>query len=190
MIYIADLESNGLTMSDMEITQVAYLKLEENLEIVEEFNKYYYSSNLKDSAEITKLDYNVLASLSGGESMNETELSKILNEFRHGVIIGQNITFDIMALDSISIRYGLGITPKYPLDIIHQYSPKGTLMNLDWICNKHMKPEGKALLEERFKNKEGFHNALYDIYSVYALIKFDEAFKKRLDNYLKSLPRG
>lgn len=189
MIYILDTETNGLTLYDIEITQLAYLKLDENLEILDEFNKYYYVSNLKDSPDITGLDHATLATLSSGHKLTADEFSDTLEEIKHGVIIGQNINYDIMVLDATSIRYNLPITPKYPLEIINQFSPEDTLMNLKWISEHHMTQEGKDLLKERFKEKETFHNALYDVYTVYALIKFNKEFRARFKNYMKYVPR-
>lgn len=189
MIYVLDLETNGLTMADIEVTQVAYLKLDEKLNIEKEFNKYYYTNNLKDSAGITGLDHSTLASLSNGERMTAEEFSSIVEEIKHGVIIGQNINYDIMAIDSLCIKYGLPVVAKYPLDIINQFSPEDTLMNLKWITEKNLTESGRNLINDRFKNKEKYHDALYDVYTVYALIKDNEKFLGRLKNYMKYVPR-
>lgn len=188
MIYVLDLETNGLTLNDIEITQLAYLKIDENFEIVEEFNKYYYVENLKDSANITGLDSRKLAKLSDGEEMTLEEFKAIMEEINHGIIIGQNITYDVLVLDARCLIFGLPIYPKYPLDIINQFSPEDTYMNLKWVVDNFMMPEGRKLIESRFEG-EGYHDALYDVYSVYGVIKHNDKFKMRLKNYLKSVPR-
>jgi hypothetical protein len=176
-------------MSDIEVSQLAYLKVDENLEIIEEVCEYYYCNDLKDSEEITGLGYSKLASLSEGRRFDKDRLKILLDEIENGVIIGQNINYDIIVLDALSYMGDLRIVPKYPLDIINQFSPKQGYAKLSWICNNLMTEEGKEILRGRFK-KEKFHDALYDVYSVYALIKDNEVFRKRLKKYLRTVPRG
>ena len=190
MIYILDLETNGLVLNDVSVTQVAYLKLDPYLNVEEEYNRYFYTNNLKRSADITGLTPTRLANLSGGQELPPEILSELMKEIEHGIIIGQNIYYDLMVLDALTMRNGMHVIPKYPLDISAQYSPEDSIMNLEWIVNNHMDSEGAKILENRFKGQDSqYHDALYDIYSVYAVIKNDPDFKGRLRNYLKTVPR-
>lgn len=188
MIFVLDVETNGLSFSDLEITQIAYLKLDKQLNLIGEYNKYFYTENLKDSAEITGLTHRRLASLSEGPLTVE-ELTRVSEELHHGVIIGQNVVFDVLCLNALTYKNNLGIYPMYILDIINQFSREGTKMPLEWIINNYITEDGKRLLEERFKGEGvSYHNALYDVYSVYALIKYNQDFHKRFKNFLKTLP--
>ena len=189
MIYILDFETNGLTLGDVEITQASYLRIDENFNITKEYNKYFYTDNLKSSAKITGLTHSKLANLSGGVEFTRKDLLDILEELTHGIIIGQNIDYDIAVLDATCLRHELRVLPKYPLDVSSQYSPEGTYMNLKWIVDHHITDKEREALNARFEGDSLYHNSLYDVYSLYHVIKADPDFKKRLNHYLKTVPR-
>lgn len=185
---ILDFETNGLTMNDIEITQMAYLRVDEYMNIEEKVNRYYTVDNIKDSDQITGLTKQKLVNLSKGKRFDMKELARVQTELKHEIIIGQNISYDLMVLDAISLRMGSWIIPKYPMDIINLFSPTGTLATLDWIVKNNITGEGMELLEREFAG-ETYHDAMYDVYSVYAVIRDNKKFKRNLHNYLKTVPK-
>ena len=185
---ILDFETNGLTMHDVEITQMAYLEIDEKFNIKREVNQYFMVNDVKTSDKITGLTRQKLANLSDGKRFEISDLVKLQTDLKHQIIIGQNISYDLMVLDSVSLRHGSQIIPKYPMDIINLFSPSGTLATLDWIIKTHITEKGKELLKDKFK-EESYHDALYDVYSVYAVLHDNVDFKRNLQTYLKTVPK-
>ena len=184
--FILDFETNGLSFHDMEIIQCAILVVNEYMKIEDVFNKYYLAHNLKNSAEITGLTHEFLSKKSN-DYFGKEDLTEIINITEQGVIVGQNINFDLMVYDVMCLKHHIPIVPKYPLDIIEQFAVNGQYVSLEYTAKQN-------LSQEQFKNIEnisgntGFHDALYDVATVYELIRKNPQFKSRLNNYMYSLP--
>lgn len=188
LIYILDVETNGLTMSDVDITQVAYLKVDKNLNILEEHSKYYYSDNLKDSAKITGLTANKLANLSNGEKFELDQYIELMEEINHGIIIGHNVTFDRMALDSVCYRLGEVFPSLYTLDSMPNVSEGGRYRSLEWAVNNMLDENAIKRLTDRFGEHQ-FHDALYDVHSLREVLLSDLGLtNKRLNIFMKTVP--
>lgn len=185
--YILDFETNGLAFHDMEITQASILTVNKSSMTIEgKYNKYFLVNNLKDSAKITGLDEDTLTE-KANHRFGQDDLKEIANITEHGIIVGQNINFDLMVYDTMCIKFGLPIIPKYPLDIIEQFAVNGIYVSLNYTAKKN-------LTEEQFKNIDlitggkDFHDALYDVATVYELIRNNQEFKNRLKCYVHTLP--
>lgn len=159
---------------------------------VDNFNKYYYSTNLKyeNNPDFNGLTRQQLLKLSDGKRFEKEDLIELMDEIEHGILIGYNVNYERKVIDSLCIRHGLDIRPTYLLDTIAQYSGGGKYKSLEWVINNIMDGETAFELMSEFEEKgKSFHDAEFDVEVLYRLIKNDPDFVYRYKNFLKTVPR-
>ena len=187
-IAILDFETNGLSFHDIEVTQASILKVNvNNYRITEVYNKYFKANNLKDSAKITGITEEFLNE-NAEDYFKVDDYNEISNLLNGAVVVGQNVYYDLMVIDVMSVKNQLPIYPKYPLDLTEQFAINGKYVSLEYTTKRYLSEQDFEDIKEKTGGKE-FHDALYDVYAVYYLIKNNQQFKHRLNKYLDTLPR-
>lgn len=190
---IFDLETNGLTLNDVEITQCSVLTVcAWSHEILEAKNKYYKVKNLKDSSKITGITEEFLEQHADGK-FDDNELVKLLDDFEMSILVGYNVYYDIMVLDALSIIRQIPIKLKFPLDLTEQFMKNGFVVPLTYTLEHELDEEDMEEIHSNIKKHFGYeglnsHNAVFDVMAMYQLIKNDETFKGRLKSMIRTLP--
>lgn len=186
-ILILDFETNGLSFHDLEVTQASILRVNAlNFGIKEVYNKYFKVNNLKGSDKITGITQEFLDA-NAEDFFSDKDYNDIRELLSNQIIVGQNVYYDLMVIDLLSIKHKLPIYPKYPLDLTEQFAINGQYVSLEYTTKRLLTEDDFKAIEEKTHGK-GFHDALYDVYAVYYLIRNNALFKHRLNNYLNTLP--
>ena len=186
-ILILDFETNGLTFHDLEVTQASILRVNAvNFGIMGVYNKYFKVNNLKDSDKITGITKEFLDA-NAEDFFRDKDYNDIRELLQNQIVVGQNVYYDLMVVDLLSIRHKLPIYSKFPLDLTEQFAVNGQYVSLEYTTKRLLTEEDFKAIEEKTGGK-AFHDALYDVYAVYYLIKNNAQFKQRLNNYLNTLP--
>lgn len=188
---VLDVETTGLSYYKDDITQMSFIRLDENFKVISYFNRYFYTD--KDIStevyNVTKVNKDMLKDLSKGiklKDYNDDKFKSLIKDIlENDIIVGHHIDFDVVMLISNLKRYcgiSYNVNKVKSIDTMKRYVnltklPKKyeadfkfpNLAELkSYVCNLLSMNDEKfdARFRNMFKTTGNFHDSLYDAYTT------------------------
>lgn len=186
-----DTETSGLDPYEDRICQLSYLVTDEDLNILDAKNFYFYVDEVDDGASrVHGLIPNILKELSGGKVFKDFA-NEIQKDLEDSTVVCHNIEFDLNFLEQEFKK--IGVEDKIYEDCFCTMQAYTNILKLPhpYYHYKYPKLEEtiyylgierkqiKDVISESFKESQGFHDARYDVACTYL------AYKKYLDILLE-----
>lgn len=186
-----DTETSGLDCYEDRICQLSYLITDEDLNILEAKNFYFYLSEVDDGASrVHGLTPDILKELSGGKVFVDFA-EEIAEDLKDSMVICHNVDFDLNFLAEEFRRIGTNdklyedcfctmhaYTNILKLPHPYYYYKFPRLDEVVYYLNISSN-QIKDVINRSFEKSSGFHDARYDVACTYL------AYKKYLDILLE-----
>ena len=197
-----DTETSGLDPYEDRICQLSYLITNEELDILDSKNFYFYLSEVDNGASrVHGLTPSVLRELSGGKVFKDFS-QEIKKDLKDNTIICHNVDFDLSFLEQEFKRIGvecelykdcfctMGVYTdilKLPHPYYYYKFPKLEEV-IDYLSISSQKI--KDVINRSFGKSNGFHDARYDVACTYLIYKaFVNKEYEEIEKIIATIPK-
>lgn len=178
-----DTETSGLDPCEDRICQLSYLITNEELDILDSKNFYFYLSEVDNGASrVHGLTPSVLRELSGGKVFKDFS-QEIKKDLKDNTIICHNVDFDLSFLEQEFKR--IGVEDKIYEDCFCTMQAYTNILKLPHPYYHHKYPkleetiyylgierkQIKDVINRSFKSSSGFHDARFDVACTYLIYR-------------------
>lgn len=178
-----DTETSGLYWEEDRICQLSYLVANEELDILDAKNFYFYLSEVDDGASrVHGLTPNILKELSGGKVFGDFA-EEIQKDLKDSIVVCHNVDFDLNFLEQEFRR--INVKDKLYEDCFCTMHAYTNILKLPhpYYYFKYPKLEEviyyldiesnqiKTVINRSFKSSSGFHDARYDVACTYLIYR-------------------